>query len=871
MTFSRMLPPSTLRILSVVILGLMFSIWIVNVTPVSAAVITGEMRQWHRVTLTFDGPMTNEAATPNPFTDYRLLVTFRHVTTGQTFVVPGFYAADGDAANTSATAGNKWRVHFMPDLVGDWTYSASFRTGANIAVSPDFDAGTPIAFDGETGIFTIMATNKAAPDFRARGLLRYVDGHHLRFAGDNSYFLKTGTNSPENLLAYAEFDDTFQVCCGIPGTIIHQYAPHAGDFNVGDPTWGGGRGDEIIGAMNYLSSQGVNSAYFLAYNLDGGDGRDTWPWTSPTERLRFDVSKLDQWEILFSHMTSQGIQLHFLLQENENDELLGGGPDLNFVREVYMREMVARFAHHPALQWNIGEENDNTDVQRNDFARFIFAWDPYNHPLTVHTFRGLQTDFAAGDDGTFYNGLFGNPYFETTSIQDITDNYNQWAVTLRQQSAAAGRPWVIYGDENASPDEVRLTDPVTLDLAQVDEIMREGMWGNLMGGGGGVEWYFGYDVPNNFGDVQSEDFRIVEPLWQRSLLAVNFFQNNLPFWLMTPDNTLVTGPGGAVDPWALALPGSIYAAYLPNGTAGATLNVPAGTYSVQWFDPINGGGLQAGSVATITGPGAQALGIPPAEPNRDWLAVVQNTIPVDLPPTARNDTQQVFINAGAVVDLVLNDLDDNGINGATVTLIGAPPEIINLGDGTVRYTGSATPGFVTFSYTVQDTSGQVSNVATVTLNIVDGLDAPFVPFVPPPAPGPQVGVFDPGMSKLGLLLPGDVGLQGERIEWVVTVFNQGGAAGQNVVISDTLIPALRIDSVETPEGTATINGQTVTLTFDSISPGETIVFSIFTTVVGNAPAEVSNTVQLTADNYSGVLEVTGVLIDALPRTGEPRR
>src|SRR5512144_145159 len=79
---------------------------------VSAGQISGELKVWHKVTITFDGPQTNERAEPNPFTDYRLVVTF---TKGQkTYVVPGYYAADGNAAHTGADSGNKWRVHFTP-------------------------------------------------------------------------------------------------------------------------------------------------------------------------------------------------------------------------------------------------------------------------------------------------------------------------------------------------------------------------------------------------------------------------------------------------------------------------------------------------------------------------------------------------------------------------------------------------------------------------------------------------------------------------------------------------------------------------------------------------------------------------------------
>ena len=38
--------------------------------------ITGELKTWHKVTLTFDGPESSELATPNPFTDYRINYDF---------------------------------------------------------------------------------------------------------------------------------------------------------------------------------------------------------------------------------------------------------------------------------------------------------------------------------------------------------------------------------------------------------------------------------------------------------------------------------------------------------------------------------------------------------------------------------------------------------------------------------------------------------------------------------------------------------------------------------------------------------------------------------------------------------------------------
>src|SRR5262245_36422024 len=80
--------------------------------------ISGELRQWHKVTLTLTGPESDETASPNPFLDYRLSITFTHASGAPVYTVPGYFAADGNAATSSATSGNKWRAHFAPDKTG---------------------------------------------------------------------------------------------------------------------------------------------------------------------------------------------------------------------------------------------------------------------------------------------------------------------------------------------------------------------------------------------------------------------------------------------------------------------------------------------------------------------------------------------------------------------------------------------------------------------------------------------------------------------------------------------------------------------------------------------------------------------------------
>ena len=559
--------------------------------PTGSANISGVLKKWHKVTLTFNGPSTSESANPNPFTDYRLNVTFTNGSSKMT--VPGFYAADGNAAESSSDSGNKWQVNFNPHKTGQWSYEASFRQGSNIAVSTDANAGSAASFNGAKGTFNVANSNKTGDDFRAKGRLQYVGQHHLRFFDSGEYFLKAGTDSPENFLGYGDFDNTKN---------SHDWAGHSGDWRSSDPTWKGNKGKNIIGAVNYLADQGINSIYFLTYNIDGGDGKDVFMWSSEGDKSRFDVSKLEQWEIVFEHMQKRGVMLHFVTQETENDEKLDGG-GLGNNRKLYYRELVARFAHHNAVLWNMGEENSwgnsgkaITDSERISYGQYFNAIDPYNHPLTVHP--------QGNGSLAIYRPLWNQHNYVATSMQHrVQDNINGLTKQLRNESAAAGRKWVIMMDETGWPFTY---GPGSTNL---DTVRKDVIWANLMAGGAGSEQILnGYLSVNNF--------REFEPLWQDYNHASNFFHEHLPFWQMAPDNGLTSDGGDYV----LAKPGDSYAVYRKNGGSTNLDVTGGGTYSVKWYNPREGGALQNGSVTSISGSGSQNIGNPPS--GGDWVALI---------------------------------------------------------------------------------------------------------------------------------------------------------------------------------------------------------------------------------------------------------
>jgi len=574
-------------------------------------------QKWEKTTLSFEGPATSEQNEENPFLDYRLMVTFQ--LGDQTMVVPGFYAADGAAAESGADEGNTWQVRFRPDKEGEWTYKASFRKGKDIAVSDEAEAGEAVSFDGQEGKVKVVQAKEGN-----EGRIVVGTDHYLHYADSKRIFLKGGADSPENFLAYRDFDGTErgEVAEERDGEAtakdgLHAYEPHVKDWKTGDPTWQNGKGKGMIGALNYLAAKGMNSAYFLSMNI-GGDGKDVWPYTGYEERLRFDCSKLDQWEIVFDHMDALGLMLHIVTQETENERLLDDG-DTGLQRKLYYRELIARFAHHLGVTWNLGEENGpasfspngQTVPQQKAMARYIKTHDPYKNYLVIHT----HSQPAERDE--IFDHLLGFPYIDGMSMQagDPASSHKETKNWLAK-SAQTEKPWVINVDEIGHHS--RGVDPDDRENNNQDSVRAEVLWGNLMAGGGGVEWYFGWRNHNN--DLGCEDWRSRDRVWDFTRHALDFFNKHLSVGEMRSMDQLAKGDRS----FCMAKEGETYALYFPfGGTANLDLTGASGTFTVQWYNPRTGGELQSSKTTTLTAGGVVAIGEAPEDPQSDWAVLIK--------------------------------------------------------------------------------------------------------------------------------------------------------------------------------------------------------------------------------------------------------
>ncbi len=580
--------------------------------------ISGELRQWHKVTLTLDGPWADERdEQPNPFTDHSFRVRFEHESGSPSHTVPGYFAADGDAAESSASAGRKWRAHLSPNKSGEWSYRIEFRTGERAALAGG-TAGEPFAAaHGREGRFTIEPSDKQLPDFRARGRLAYVGRHHLQFQGDRSWFLKAGADAPETLLAYADFDDTRALKEDVP---LKTWEPHARDWKPGDPSWKDGKGKGLVGALNYLAGKGMNSFSFLPYNVDG-DGSNVWPFVGPRDKLHYDCSKLDQWGIVFDHATALGLHLHFKLQETEIDDQRTGndrkageipaaldGGSLGVERKLYLHELVARFGHALALNWNLGEENTQTTAEVAAMSEYLRGLDPYGHHVVLHTYPDQQDEV--------YRPLLGKEVLSGVSLQNGWDRVHRQTAKWVAESAAAGRPWVCANDEQngagtgvpPDPDYPGKTDAGH----SIDDIRKYTLWGNLMAGGAGVEYYFGYGLAEN--DLLAEDWRSRDQSWDWARIALEFFRREgIPFHEMTCRSELVGNAERDNSRYCLAKEGELYLVYLPNGGSTA-VELPEGAFTIAWFNPRTG---ESGEPAALD---TRELTAPDDE---DWLALIR--------------------------------------------------------------------------------------------------------------------------------------------------------------------------------------------------------------------------------------------------------
>lgn len=590
------------------------------------SVTLSDAGRWHPMTLSIAGPYADEqqdlgeAETLNPFLDYRMEVEFSQG--DSRFTVPGYFAADGQAAESSATSGNIWRAHFSPPSTGSWNYRVLFCTGDEVAINEKSSRQPVASCHLKKGSFEVSAAqNPSHPN--CLGMLLPKD-RHLRFpATDSKPFFKVGPDSPETLLAFEDFDGT-ETRKEKKGP-LKSWEKHLADSDPQDPTWQNGKGQGLLGALNYLGREkGINAISFLTYNVDG-DGDNVWPHVSATDKRHMDCSKLDQWGRVFEHAQNNGLLLHFKLQETENDDWRGkkdkdgkiagalDGGKCGSQRKLYLRELVARFGHFNRLEWNLGEENTQSFAEQQAMAQYLVRIDAYGHNVVLHTYPKQQDKV--------YQPWLGKESLTGVSLQNDWKAVHKLTLKWVQLSQQSDRPWVVANDEQGPANLGVPPDPGYNGFSgkaarkpkgddkgtgkgriekgyTLHDIRKQVLWGNLMAGGAGVMYYFGYQLDEN--DLACQDFRSRDQSWDYCRVALECLNHcDVGINELENRNALVGNAKNAYAPWCLARPGQLYLVYLPEGgTVTVDLSGERAEFAAFWFDPEKGGPLSPTAVAT---------------------------------------------------------------------------------------------------------------------------------------------------------------------------------------------------------------------------------------------------------------------------------
>ena len=587
----------------------------------------GTYQKWSKVEIEFTGPNSlGMDSTNNPF-KIQMDVTF--VGPSGSYVVPAFYDGNGSGGMN----GNVWKVRFSPDAAGSWTFVSNSTDPLLTGHTGTFDVIDP------TGCGTYVPGGLA--DFGCVGRLESSGGHYLKFA-EGPYWLKGGADDPEDFLG--------------PGVTVGFASKNA--------------------AIDYLASKGVNSLYFMTNNV-GGDGQNVWPWAGSNQAAakanheQFDVAKLSQWEQLFEYMQSKGVVLHLVLEDDSGWT--------GFNRQMYYREMIARFGHFNALVWNLAEEyNENYSASAaKNFAQLIRDLDAYDHPIAVHNQGSLSN----------WSPFLGDDRFDITSFQTVDSPQNAAAVTWFQKVENSGRTIAISFDETGK-----------LDVAERTKA-RHIAWSVYMGGAN-------YEIHTSPLISYSDFAGHLE-----DLTRARGFIEALPFWEMRPANNLLTSGTGYV----FAKSGEVYAVYLPSGgSLGLDLTSNTNNYDIQWFNPKDGsvtfgGTLQGGVVVSLNAPSSN-----------DWALSLRkvsgtgNTIPIA-------NGQNINVQQGNSVSINLSFSDPDGPGPFVFSTVQQPANgTLGDDDGDSLITYIPNVNFVgTDGFTWKVNDGFVdSNHATVTVTVV---------------------------------------------------------------------------------------------------------------------------------------------------------
>ncbi len=493
-----------------------------------------EVPLWGR----FETQVLNAKRYANPFRDVVLNATFTSPS-GRTVKFFGFHDGDGKGGQT----GTVWKLRFMPDEVGTWSFTCSFSDGtpATSGSLPCVKVGArpgPLRADPANPRYWVHADGTR---FSARGF----------YAADLFYIAEDRSRTDA----------------------IDRFFGRQYQFNLCSTTFLQGPYLHDKGWLAKWPAAGAEKEH-LAFTFNG-----FFPFTysgmtplgngSNVDYARPNIKWMGHVDKVLRELEARGAVWYNF------DGLIGAhwGSDFKMTvpveaEEQWLRYFIARFGPYWNVLWNVAGEWDDylTPARLDGIGHFIRQADPWRHPLSTHSgriapdrpwmdYRIEQYMAGGGRDG---------------SGADAAGN------AKRISSHYAGKPH--FASEVAWEG---LREEEKLNAEQV----RTGAWGILMGGGF-------YLYAEHFKTRAGGEGVVGDGGALPYVEIMNDFLYGREYWKRSPAPALVNA--GSL---CLAVPGQEYVVYRQTGgTIALDLSAASGKFAAAWLNPRTGTTRPAGNV-----------------------------------------------------------------------------------------------------------------------------------------------------------------------------------------------------------------------------------------------------------------------------------
>ena len=382
---------------------------LVFVLPLCAAQTSVE--QWGVYEIALNGPTNG-----NPFLDVNFSARFTQGT--NSIEANGFYDGDGI-----------YRVRFMPETTGRWTYKTASNTRK---------------LNGKTGEFTVTK-----PASENHGPVRVANTYHFAYA-DGSPYEELGTTcyvwewQPEALQ-----EQTLKTLAASPFNKIRFCVfPKRYTWNTNEP---------------------------ILYPFAS---KDNFATTTNWDFTHFNPEYFQHLEQRVADLQKLGIEVDIILFHPYDEGHWGFDRMPSGVDDCYLRYVIARLAAYRNVWWSLANEWDfMKEKKESDFVRFgeiISTNDPYHHLLSIHngqkifnntlpwiTHASIQNGAAvvSVNSAELYRDVYRKPvvYDEVKYEGDIESRWGQLSaeeMVFRFWNATVAGTYCGHGETFKSDDQI---------------------------------------------------------------------------------------------------------------------------------------------------------------------------------------------------------------------------------------------------------------------------------------------------------------------------------------------------------------------------------------------------------------------------------